>query len=143
MRHWRSGSPVSGGSILITSAPNSARHFPAKGPAINWPSSSTRIPASGFVCSPMPLLSDRPTLDQRLRKRSGVDVFKFAAHGNAAGDPGNLDTAAVQHLADVMGRRLAFVGEIGRHDDLLHRSVCSAFLQHVEFHFPLTLSIHP
>src|SRR5579871_253226 len=40
-------SPVPGGSILMTSAPRSPSSCPAKGPAMNAPSSSTRIPASG------------------------------------------------------------------------------------------------
>jgi hypothetical protein len=34
-RHCRSGSPPSGDSILMTSAPNSARILPANGPAIS------------------------------------------------------------------------------------------------------------
>src|ERR1700746_3610568 len=40
-------SPVSGGSTLMTSAPRSPSSCPANGPAMNAPSSSTRIPASG------------------------------------------------------------------------------------------------
>src|SRR2546425_3131752 len=46
--HLRRGSP-SGGSILITSAPNSEKNFPAKGPAISCPSSITFKPFRGFV----------------------------------------------------------------------------------------------
>jgi len=41
-RHLRKGSPELGGSILITSAPKSAKVLAAKGPAINCPSSMTR-----------------------------------------------------------------------------------------------------
>src|SRR5690349_10686596 len=44
----RAGSPV-GGSILTTSAPQSARMPPAPGPATHTPSSTTRTPASGPV----------------------------------------------------------------------------------------------
>src|SRR5450432_2084941 len=51
-RHWRSGSPPglpseAGGSIFMTSAPNSAKTLPANGPAMSWPSSRTLRPASG------------------------------------------------------------------------------------------------
>src|SRR4051794_179408 len=42
----RAGSPP-GGSILTTSAPQSARMPPAPGPATHTPSSTTRTPASG------------------------------------------------------------------------------------------------
>ncbi|KAG1167202.1 hypothetical protein G6F35_017806 [Rhizopus arrhizus] len=48
-RQLRRGSPLPGGSILITSAPNSPSILAANGPAISWPNSSTRIP-----------LNDRP-----------------------------------------------------------------------------------
>ena len=48
-RHLRSGSPMPGGSILITSAPKSAKVLAANGPAISWPSSSTFRPLSGPV----------------------------------------------------------------------------------------------
>src|SRR5258708_22051853 len=40
-------SPAPGGSTLTTSAPRSPRSWPANGPAMNAPSSSTRRPASG------------------------------------------------------------------------------------------------
>ncbi len=54
-RHWRSGSPPlpgsPGGSTLITSAPKSASVLAANGPAMSWPSSSTRSPASGPLVS--------------------------------------------------------------------------------------------
>jgi hypothetical protein len=42
----RAGSPL-GGSILITSAPQSARMPPAAGAATHTPSSTTLIPVSG------------------------------------------------------------------------------------------------
>jgi len=45
-RQLRRGSPDPGGSILITSAPNSPSMFPAKGPAMSWPISMTRKPSS-------------------------------------------------------------------------------------------------
>src|SRR5688572_13215832 len=47
LRHLRSGSPSPGGSILITSAPKSARVLPQNGPAIRLPSSITRTPVRG------------------------------------------------------------------------------------------------
>ena len=43
IRHLRSGSPCPGGSILMTCAPKSASVLAANGPAINCPSSSTRM----------------------------------------------------------------------------------------------------
>src|SRR5450631_2973520 len=46
-RHWRNGSPVPGGSILMTSAPKSAKVFAANGPAISWPNSTTFNPTKG------------------------------------------------------------------------------------------------
>ena len=49
MRHLRSGSPTPAGSILMTSAPNSASVLPAKGPAISWPSSSTLSPLRACI----------------------------------------------------------------------------------------------
>ena len=49
LRHLRSGSPPSGDSTLITSAPNSAQMREAKGPAIRVPSSTTFRPARGLL----------------------------------------------------------------------------------------------
>src|SRR5690606_35780201 len=46
-RHWRNGSPPSGVSILMTSAPNSASMREQNGPGISVPSSRTLMPASG------------------------------------------------------------------------------------------------
>src|SRR5476649_938900 len=46
-RHWRIGSPPSGDSTLMTSAPNSASMREQNGPAISVPSSSTLMPAMG------------------------------------------------------------------------------------------------
>src|SRR5690606_41324215 len=51
LRHLRSGSPTFGGSILITSAPNSPSSLLAKGPAISWPISTTLRPCSGRLFS--------------------------------------------------------------------------------------------
>ena len=52
----RAGSPIPGGSSLITSAPQSASTQPAAGPATHTPSSTTRIPSSGPA---MPILPQR------------------------------------------------------------------------------------
>src|SRR5690606_20731128 len=41
------GSPLPGGSTLMTSAPKYASTEPVNGPAINCPTSSTRTPSSG------------------------------------------------------------------------------------------------
>src|SRR5215472_5887404 len=46
------GSPVPGGSALMTSAPKSASSRPMNGPAISVPSSRTRTPASGPAGGP-------------------------------------------------------------------------------------------
>src|ERR687890_2201376 len=43
----RMGSPLPGGSILMTSAPKSARSWPQKGPASRLPISTTRTPSRG------------------------------------------------------------------------------------------------
>ena len=43
----RAGSPMPGGSIFTTSAPQSASTQPAAGPATQTPISTTRIPSSG------------------------------------------------------------------------------------------------
>src|SRR5215203_5655155 len=43
----RMGSPLPGGSTLMTSAPKSARSWPQKGPASKLPISTTRTPSSG------------------------------------------------------------------------------------------------
>src|ERR1044071_6547328 len=48
----RVSSPAPGRSTLITSAPRSARVWPAQGPARMRASSSTRTPASGPCCGP-------------------------------------------------------------------------------------------
>src|SRR5919206_4460562 len=45
--HSRMGSPLPGGSILMTSAPKSARSWPQKGPASKLPISTTRTPSRG------------------------------------------------------------------------------------------------
>src|SRR5687767_698333 len=47
LRHFRNGSPVCGGSILITSAPNSASRRAQNGPAISVPNSITLTPCRG------------------------------------------------------------------------------------------------
>src|SRR5262245_19403767 len=47
-----------GGSILITSAPNSASMRAQKGPAMSWPSSITLTPWSGRGCVSMAPDSD-------------------------------------------------------------------------------------
>ena len=78
--HWRSGSPAPGGSILITSAPDSASVLAANGPAINWPGSSTRRPASGP--------SDAAALET---VGSGVDVGMVALEGSGIDQGQNLD----------------------------------------------------
>src|SRR5208282_5908457 len=51
LRHCRNWSPLSGASILITSAPNSASNRPHDGPAISVPSSMTFMPCSGSTPS--------------------------------------------------------------------------------------------
>src|SRR5215218_11509795 len=43
----RMGSPLPGGSSLMTSAPRSARSWPQKGPASRLPISTTRTPSRG------------------------------------------------------------------------------------------------
>ncbi len=43
----RQGSPIPGGSIFTTSAPQSESTPPAAGPAIHTPISTTRIPSIG------------------------------------------------------------------------------------------------
>src|SRR5690606_33588548 len=48
LRHLRKGSPVPGGSILITSAPNWANNALAYGPAMSEPNSSTFTPESAI-----------------------------------------------------------------------------------------------
>ena len=45
----RVGSPVTGGSILMTSAPMSARFIVPNGAAIAWVKSMTRRPSSAFT----------------------------------------------------------------------------------------------
>src|SRR5450830_893352 len=69
LRHLRSGSPPSGDSTLITSAPNSAQMREANGPAIRVPSSMTFRPASGLA------LNDMGTF---YTQHSGVMPFNIA-----------------------------------------------------------------
>src|SRR5262245_15998145 len=59
-RQLRSGSPLPGGSILMTSAPKSPRILPQKGPAISCPSSTMRTPARtwGEVAMGVPSSAD-------------------------------------------------------------------------------------
>src|SRR5215210_232548 len=45
--HSRMGSPLSGGSSFMTSAPKSARSWPQNGPARRLPISTTRTPSRG------------------------------------------------------------------------------------------------
>src|SRR5437868_3281230 len=66
IRQWRSGSPVPGGSTLITSAPKSPSVLAAKGPAINCPSSRTFSPSSGPATASGPLLRCGLLLARRL-----------------------------------------------------------------------------
>src|SRR5690606_2925218 len=75
LRHLRKGSPVPGGSILMTSAPNWASSALAYGPAINEPSSSTLTPESAIsaadvlscIVSPL-FISTYDRLNQPARK---------------------------------------------------------------------------
>src|SRR5882672_2540784 len=129
--HLRTGSPP-GGSILITSAPKSAKNFPAKGPAMSCPSSTTFTPARGLLV----MTSHRPALDHGLRERSRVHVLELAADGDAACDAGNTQPAVLEHLADIVRGRLALVGEVGRDDHFLDFAASQAPLQHVQADLP-------
>src|SRR5215831_3256209 len=62
----RCGSPVFGCSILMTSAPQSARIAPADGTNHHCATSSTRIPSRGLSIRRLPLVSAD-------RARSGAD----------------------------------------------------------------------
>src|SRR5271166_6315205 len=68
LRVW---SPVSGGSILMTSAPMSPSNIEQNGPAITWLTSRTRTPLSGS-----PELDDADGGDRRSGRR-GMAVPNF------------------------------------------------------------------
>ena len=104
----RIGSPV-GGSILITSAPQSAMMPAAAGPATQKPSSTTRMPASGPV---MPrLYTDRRwrcSGDLQVAMRAKLAVGPPRTSRKERGDPpgrhGDLKVAAtvVESPATIM-----------------------------------------
>ena len=77
-----------------------------------------RPPGAPLHCRSMTLGRDRPPLAQRLRERADVDVLELAADRHAAREPVTRRPRARQQLADVVRRRLALVGEVGREDHL-------------------------
>ncbi|MNE17666.1 hypothetical protein D3C80_1106550 [compost metagenome] len=76
-RHLRKGSPVTGGSILMTSAPNSARIFAAKGPAISCPISTTLMPSSGRLMTFSVLVGGSAWIISLKRRRENFKVFHY------------------------------------------------------------------
>src|SRR5580700_4819929 len=59
-RKRRPGSPVSGFSILTTSAPSQASDSVHDGPASNWVKSTTLMPARQSISTPSSAISDPP-----------------------------------------------------------------------------------
>src|SRR2546430_9443378 len=92
--HLRRGSP-SGGSILMTSAPNSEKNFPAKGPAISCPSSITFNPSRGFVTA--------VCARRKPAQGPGVDLLPLAPHRQPAGHPGHAQVPVPEHLPGGIG----------------------------------------
>src|SRR5438874_11960901 len=81
---------------------------------------------------PNTLLAKRAPLAQRLRERSGVDILELAADRNASRQAAHSEPARAQQLADVVRRRFALVGEVGREDCLFHDAVGRALQQPIE-----------
>src|SRR5438094_661387 len=122
----RIGSP-SGGSILITSAPQSARTPPAPGPATHNPSSTTRTPDS-IASAPSRAVEAHHLLYRRLHQRGvGAEAVLLLRTANevqrAAGDevggglvPGEQQQrAGTDHLRRV--ERLARVARLDQRRD--------------------------
>src|ERR1700686_632476 len=87
---WRESSPSGGRSILITSAPRSARSSVQTGPAmtcVRWP--------SPIAPTETTMLSADRSLESGLPKLPDAAVWLIGA-GN--GDPGDLSPLAVQVL---------------------------------------------
>src|SRR6476469_7174207 len=55
-----------------------------------------------------------------MRNGAKVDVFKFTADRNATCQASDLNATVFQGLANDMGRRLSFSGEVGGQNHLLH-----------------------
>ena len=86
--HTRITSPTPGGSTLTTSAPRSARSCPQNGPAMNDPSSITRMPAKGPAFSEF--MHDLPKAQvfsyPRLPRHFDRNAHLAALHKSAAVD---------------------------------------------------------
>ena len=78
LRQVRSGSPVFGFSILITSAPKPAKIEAANGPAISCPISKTFNPASGRST----FLSD--IITKKIPKTIFIDLYQILSYDSAA-----------------------------------------------------------
>src|SRR5262249_42378822 len=83
-------SPTPGGSTLMTSAPRSPRSWPANGPAMNAPSSSTRRPASGVSLTGRTIDSDRPggrngLCTERPLRRAEGEAYRLRPRRRATG----------------------------------------------------------
>src|SRR5688572_19076800 len=63
---------------------------------------------------------DRVTARERVRQRATVDVFEFAADGDAVRDAARLHLPAGDAFREEMRRRFAFHRGIGRENDLAH-----------------------
>src|SRR5574341_2448573 len=100
---WRSQSPPPGGSILITSAPKSARMRVQKGPGSSMVRSSTRIPARGAAES----VSDMSCLSGCCAGYYGRQCARhtIVAHLPSAAALGLRSHSPDCHHGDVVGER--------------------------------------
>src|SRR5450830_118205 len=79
LRHFRMGSPSTGASILMTSAPNSAIIRAANGAAIKVPISMTQIPLRGplITVSFYRFFQDREKLELTSNRKFASSVRQF------------------------------------------------------------------
>ena len=74
----------------------------------------------------------RSPIQNRLRQGAAVDVLQLATGGQTLRDACHRSAAGAEQLAEVVGGRLALVGEVGGEDDLPHRLILRPLQQSIE-----------
>ena len=88
----RIGSPLPGGSTLITSAPWSASSWPQNGPASSVPTSITRMSVRAPGMIPLPVILG-PIMTGPNQQAERVQIVDVAPRDGLQADPADLNTA--------------------------------------------------
>src|SRR6266851_3532521 len=100
----RNGSPPSGFSTLMTTAPRSASNIPAYGPAMKLATSRTRMPCSAPAMGRLTQellveVADGCPLGSHEIGRIGVEIVHAILRELSRQRPGRVDVVSRRHLA--------------------------------------------